>query len=85
MIYIYIFSYIWKCLKIYQLNIIKKIKKEKACERYQNLSRKEKEEKWQYGERYKNCSKDEKNKLVSKEKNIIEWEKTLYHNYKKVF
>ena len=51
------FSYIKKCLKIHQLNIIKITKKDykKVCERYQNLSKKEKEEKRQYGcKRYKN-------------------------------
>ena len=43
-----------------------------GCERYQNLSIKEKEEKQQYGrECYKNLSEDEKSSL-STEKNIIE-------------
>ena len=37
----------------------------KARERYQNLSKKEKDKKQQYGrERYKNLSEDEKQKLV---------------------
>ena len=37
------------------------LQKKKACERYQNLSKEEKEEIWQYGrERYKNLSADEK-------------------------
>ena len=37
----------------------------KACERYQNLSKKEKEKKRQYSrERYKNLSENEKQKLV---------------------
>ena len=35
----------------------------KACERYQNLSKEEKEKKRQYDECYKNFSKDEKQKL----------------------
>ena len=42
--YIYIYIYIYKCLKIYQLNIAKKIKKDykkKAHERYQNVSNRE--------------------------------------------
>ena len=40
-----------KCLKIHQLNIIKKIKKgyKKACERHHNLSKEEKEKMQQYG------------------------------------
>ena len=37
----------------------------KACERYQNLSKEEKEKEQQYGrERSKNLSKDEKQKLA---------------------
>ena len=36
-------------------------------------------------ERYKNLSEDEKQKLVEYRKNIIEWEKMLYHNYKQIF
>ena len=58
------FSYIYKYLKLYQLNIIKKIKKEykkRARERYQYLPKKKK---WQYGrERCKNLSEDDKQKL----------------------
>ena len=53
--------------KMCQLNVIKKINKDykKTCERYQNLSKVEKERKRQYGrERYKNLPKDEKQKLV---------------------
>ena len=49
---IIIFSYIQQCLKIYQLNIIKKIKeyyKKKTWKRYKNLSKEEKEKKQQYG------------------------------------
>ena len=56
---------------------MKKIKKDckKARERYQNLSKEEKEKKWQYGrKRYKNLSEDEKSKLVGYRKNIIKWE-----------
>ena len=36
-------------------------------------------------ERYKNYSEDEKQNLVEYRKNIIDWEKMLYYNYKKVF
>ena len=55
-IYIYIYIYIYICLKLYQLNIIKKIKKE-----YKEKLAKE----LQYGrERYQNLSEDEKQKLV---------------------
>ena len=38
------FSYILKCPKVYQLNIIKNIKQDfkKNCEIYQNLSKEEK-------------------------------------------
>ena len=42
------FSCVWKCLNLYQLNIIKKIKERlqtKAQERYQSLSKEEKEKK----------------------------------------
>ena len=40
--------------------------KEKACERYQNLSKEEKEKKRQHGrECYKNLSEDEKQNLFS--------------------
>ena len=49
---IIIFSYIQQCLKIYQLNIIKKIKeyyKKKTWKRYKNLSKEEKEKQQQYG------------------------------------
>ena len=70
--------------KYYQENKERLLKK--ACERYQNLSKNEKENKRQYDrERYKNLSEDEKQKLVEYRKNIIEREKTLYYNYKKVF
>ena len=61
------FLHIQHCLKIHQLNIIKMIKKcyKKAHERYQSLSKEEKEKKPQYGrERYKNLPEDERQKLV---------------------
>ena len=80
--------YVWKCLKLYQSNIIKKIKKDylkKSRKRYQNLSKEEKEKKWQYGrERCKNLSEDEKQKLVEYRKNIIEWEKSNHFEILKV-
>ena len=48
---------------------IKKVCKEKACEKYQNLSKKEKEKKQQYGcERYRNVSENEEQNLLSMEK-----------------
>ena len=78
-IFVYNFSiYVKKCLKIYQLNIIKKIKEDsKARERFQNLSREEKDKKQQYGhENYKNLSEDEKEKLV-------EYRKKYYRMRKK--
>ena len=45
--YIYTFLYIYKCLKICQLNIIKKLKKDykKGHERQQNLPKEKKEKK----------------------------------------
>ena len=50
------------------LNIIKIIKKDykkKVCERYQSLSKEEKEKKQQYDcEKYKNLLEDEKQKLI---------------------
>ena len=52
MFFIVFFSYLQKCLKLYQLIIIKKIKKDytkRICKRYQNLSKEEKEKKQQYG------------------------------------
>ena len=58
----------------------------KALERYQNLSKEEKEKPLQYGcGLYQNFSEDEKYKLVEYRKKIVEWVKMLYHNYKKVF
>ena len=43
-----------------------------ACERYQNLSKEEKEKKLQYGrEHYQNLSEDEKQKLVEYRKKIL--------------
>ena len=60
--FFYVLSYTSECLNNYQLNFkkIKKDCKKKACERYENLSKEEKEKKWQYG--YKSLSEDEKQK-----------------------
>ena len=70
--------------KYYQEN--KERLQEKACERYQNLSKEKKEKKRQYGhDHYKNCLQVEKQKLVEYKKNIIEWEKMFYYYYNKVF
>ena len=61
-------------IKIHQLNIIKIIKKgykKKSRERYQSLSKEDKEKKQQHcRERYKNLPEDEKQKLAI-EKKII--------------
>ena len=76
----FFFSYIQKCLKLYQLSIIKKIKKDykKAHERYQNLYKEEKENKPQYGcERHKNLSEDEKQKLVEYRKKYYRMKKNV--------
>ena len=43
----------------------------KACERYQNISKEEKEKMPYFHERYKNLSKDEKQKLAEFRTNII--------------
>ena len=56
--------------KYYQEN--KERLPEKARERYQNLSKGEKEKNQQYGrERHKNLSEDEKQKLVEYRKKIL--------------
>ena len=75
-------SHIWKYLKIYQLNIIKKIKKpqNKAHERYRNLSKEEKEKS---DNMVMNATKIYQKMRNNVEKNIMEWEKMLYYNYKK--
>ena len=51
-IFFIIFFHIFRCLKVYQLTIIKEIEKDfkkKVCKRYQNLSKEEKDKKRQYG------------------------------------
>ena len=66
-------------LKIYLLNIVKKIKKEYKrrypnLEIYQNLSKREK------NKCYKNLWEYEKQKFVCVEKNIMEWEIVIIRN-----
>ena len=71
-----IFFIYTKCLKIYYLNIIKKIKKDckkKARKRYQNLSKEEKEKNNNVVVNVTKISQKVKNKsLLSIERNIIE-------------
>ena len=73
--FIIFYIYIYKCLKIYQPNIIKKIKKttKKARERYQNLSKEEKKKSSNMVENVTKISQKMKNKsLLSIEKNVLE-------------
>ena len=55
--------------KYYQQN--KERLQKKACKRYQNISKEEKEKMPNFHERYKNLSKDEKQKLAEFRANII--------------
>ena len=60
--------------------MIKILKKDfkKACEKYQSLSKEEKEKKWQYGrERYKNLPEDEKQKLAEYRKKYYKMRKSI--------
>ena len=51
----------------------------RACERYQNFSKKEKEKKLQYGcARYKISSEDEKKKLVENRKKFYRVRKNIF-------
>ena len=65
-------------IKIYQLNIFKKIKKEYKKDLMKDIriflkNKKKKKKKQQYGcECYKNLSEEEKQKLLGIEKNVIE-------------
>ena len=60
--------------------------KKKACKRYQNFSRDEKEKSNNMAVNLTKISQKMKNKSwLSIEKNTIEQEKTLYYNYKKAF
>ena len=61
--------------KYYQQN--KERLQKKACKRYQNISKEEKEKMPNFHERYKNLSKDEKQKLAEFRTNIISWEKAI--------
>ena len=70
--------------KYYQGN--KKKTTKTFCERYQNLSKEEKQKKQQYGrEHYKNLSEAEKQKLVEFRKKYYRMRKKIYYNYKRVF
>ena len=56
-----------------------------ACERYQNLSKEENKKKLQYDrECYENLSEYEWINWLSFNKNIKDWVKMLYYNYKKL-
>ena len=56
------------CTKYYQKN--KERLQKKTRERYQNLSKEEKDKEWQYCcQRYKNLSKDKKQRMVEYKKN----------------
>ena len=83
-IFIFVF-HIYKCLNVYQLNIIKKTKKcykKNTLERYENLSNEEKEKKRQYCcERYNNLPEYERQKLVEYRKKNYRMRKALYYNY----
>ena len=61
-------------------------KKKKSRERYQSLSKEEKEKKWYMVVKDTKISQKMKNKRwLSIEKNITKWEKSPYYNYKKLF
>ena len=63
-----------------------KKKKKKSRERYQSLSKEEKEKKWYMVVKDTKISQKMKNKRwLSIEKNITKWEKSPYYNYKKLF
>ena len=69
--------------KYYQEN--KERLQKKARERYQDLSKEEKNKSSNMVVNVTKISKKMKNKSLSIEKNIIEWEKMLYYNHMKVF
>ena len=70
--------------KCYQKN--KERLRRKFVEDIKIFLRKKKKKKREYGrERQKNLSENEKKSLLSIEKNIIEGEKALYHNYENTF
>ena len=63
-------------VKYYQGN--KERLPKKACERYQNLCKEQKEKKWQYRCKcYKNLSEDEKQKLAEYSKKIYRMRKNV--------
>ena len=58
----------------------------KDRQRYQSLSKEEKEKKQQYGlGQYKNLPDDEKEKLAEYRKKYYKMRKTPHYNYKKLF
>ena len=58
----------------------------RACERYQSLSRENKDKNRRYGRKDIKIYQELKSKnWVSIEKNISKWEKTLSYDYKKSF
>ena len=80
--------YVWKCLKVYHLNIFKIIKKEykKTCEKYQTLSKEGKKSEDMVVNDTKSYQKIKNKRLLSIEKKkIIKWEKTPDYNYKQLF
>ena len=58
--------YVWKCLKVYHLNIFKIIKKEykRTCKKYQTLSKEGKKKRGYGCEWYKKLPEDKKQTLV---------------------
>ena len=81
--FFHIFIYIYKNVlsaKYYQEN---KEKLQKKLMKYQNLSNKEKEKMTIWSWTLQKSFRRWKKNLLSID--IIEWEKTLYYNYKKVF
>ena len=68
--------------KYYQEN--KERLQKKACERYENLSKEEKESNNMVVKITKDIRKTENKSLLSIKKKILEWAKTLYNSNKKV-
>ena len=75
-----------KCLKLYRLNIIKKIKKERKRKLVKDIKiflKKKKKKKRQYGlECYKNLSDDEKQKLIEYRKKYYRMRKNALQLFK---
>ena len=86
-------SCLWKCIKIYWLNIIKNIEKDDEKNLVKDIKiLLQKKKIWKYDrKRYKNLSEDEKNTLVQYKKGIINEKKHLiiilwkYYNLKKLY